>query len=394
MPPASASSGKVRMSPDDWQDREGAAARRNAERSKKLQEALSSLEDKACPWPDAPGPPTSSGSDTETDDEENAGPFQPPRRRARAPRDEFRHDLASRAIKHFEAELILKCSEAASRLMDLADRQLAWTMAAHPPERVNGRRVQRPTPPYEWTFTFMRWLSDLCAALPPDIALSRYIKPVLDIADDDACLDLLDTFVDAFICRQIHDAETLTPGVVANFQAIADRVAAADWRWDATRVNGNLTRQKHAVLKALFLVNVERADGARRFANRDWKDIAIMLPALANLIRSVASVTGALGYFLELAERSIDHYPAESLAETLVQFLEAQGRKPAALRSLSAPERIAALVQTLAAREHPLIEQLRSKLLKVLDLLVELGDRRSAALLGSELFKTVRRLSA
>jgi hypothetical protein len=142
----------------------------------------------------------------------------------------------------------------------------------------------------------------------------------------------------------------------------------------------------------LFLVNVERADGARRFANRDWKDIAIMLPALANLIRSVASVTGALGYFLELAERSIDHYPAESLADTLVQFLEAQGRKPAALRSLSATERIAALIQTLAAREHPLTEQLRSKLLKVLDLLVELGDRRSAALLGSELFKTVRRV--
>ena len=383
-----------KMSPDDWQDREGAAARRNAERTKKLQEALSSLEDKACPWPDAPGPPRSSGSDAETNDEEDAGPFQPPRRRARVPRDEFRHDLASRAIKHFQAELILRSSAAASRLMGLADRQLAWTIAAHPPERLNGQRVQRPTPPYEWTFTFMRWLSELCAALPPDVALSRYIKPVLEITDDDACLELLDTFVDAFICRQIHDAETLTLGVVANFQAIADRVAAADWRWDATRVNGNLTRQKHAVLKALFLVNVERADGARRFANRDWKDIAIMLPALANLIRCVASVTGALGYFLELAERSIDHYPAESLADRLIQFLEAQGRKPAALRSLSATERIAALIQTLAAREHPLTEQLRSKLLKVLDLLVELGDRRSAALLGSELFKTVRRVSA
>jgi hypothetical protein len=75
-------------------------------------------------------------------------------------------------------------------------------------------------------------------------------------------------------------------------------------------------------------------------------------------------------------------------------FLVAQSNKPAALRSISAPERMAALVQTLATREHPLPEQLRAKLLKLLDLLVELGDRRSAALLGSEWFKTVRRSPA
>lgn len=197
--------------------------------------------------------------------------------------------------------------------------------------------------------------------------------------------------MDAFVCRQIHDADALSEGVLANLKAIADRVSTADWRWDARRVNGNLTRQKHTVLKAVFLVNVERADGARRFANRDWSDIPAVLPALAKLLQSIAGVTGALEYFLELAERSIDHYPAEALADTITEFLLAHGNRPAALRSISAPERMAGIVQTLAAREHPLSEQLRGKLLKVLDLLVELGDRRSAALLGSEWFKTARR---
>ena len=72
---------------------------------------------------------------------------------------------------------------------------------------------------------------------------------------------VLKILCDAFVCRQIHDADTLSTGILENLKAISDRVAAADWRWDATRVNGNLTREKHDILKALFFVNVERADG-------------------------------------------------------------------------------------------------------------------------------------
>ena len=208
-----------------------------------------------------------------------------------------------------------------------------------------------------------------------------------------ACFELLDPFVDHFVCRQIHDAEKLSPGTLVIVNAIADRVAVADWRWDASRVNGNLTRQKHTILKALFLVNVAHAAGARRFANGDWSEIAVVIPSLDKLFQSIASVTGGLLYFLKLAERSIDHYPANALADTLTNFLVAQENKPAALRSISAPEQMA-LVQTIATREHPLSESLRAKLLKLLDMLVELGDRRSAALLGSEWFKTVRRVSA
>src|SRR5207244_12089281 len=79
-----------------------------------------------------------------------------------------------------------------------------------------------------------------------DVALVRFIKPILAIEDDDVCFELLEPFVDPFACRQIHDAETLSVDILENFRVIADRVGAADWRWDAGRVNGNLTRQKHA----------------------------------------------------------------------------------------------------------------------------------------------------
>jgi hypothetical protein len=143
----------------------------------------------------------------------------------------------------------------------------------------------------------------------------------------------------------------------------------------------------------LFLVNVAQAPGARRFANGNWWEIGVVIPTLDKLLESIAGVTGGLRYFLNLAERSIDHYPADALADTLTRFVLAQEEKPAALRSISGPERMAGIVQTPASREQPLSESLRANLLALLNMLVELGDRRSAALLGSEWFKTARRIS-
>jgi hypothetical protein len=54
------------------------------------------------------------------------------------------------------------------------------------------------------------------------------------------------------------------------------------------------------------------------------------------------------------------------------------------------PAAIAALVQAHADRQHPLPASLAHMLLQVLDALVDLGDRRSAALQQSESFRGVR----
>ena len=54
------------------------------------------------------------------------------------------------------------------------------------------------------------------------------------------------------------------------------------------------------------------------------------------------------------------------------------------------PARIAGLVQHFASREAPMPPQLGQKLLRVLDLLVDMGDRRSAALQLSEAFREIK----
>lgn len=54
------------------------------------------------------------------------------------------------------------------------------------------------------------------------------------------------------------------------------------------------------------------------------------------------------------------------------------------------PARIASLVQHFADRDTPMAPKLGQKLLRILDLLVDMGDRRSAALQLSESFREIK----
>jgi hypothetical protein len=56
----------------------------------------------------------------------------------------------------------------------------------------------------------------------------------------------------------------------------------------------------------------------------------------------------------------------------------------------SIPTRIAGLVQDFADRDAPMPLHLAQKFLRILDLLVDMGDRRSAALQLGEAFREIR----
>lgn len=88
-------------------------------------------------------------------------------------------------------------------------------------------------------------------------------------------------------------------------------------------------------------------------------------------------------------ERSGAAYPSDTFADQgLAQIVD--GRLPSGWKGSLIPAAIAALVQVHADRRHPLPAALARKLLQVLDPLVGLGDRRSAALQQSESFRGSR----
>ena len=83
-------------------------------------------------------------------------------------------------------------------------------------------------------------------------------------------------------------------------------------------------------------------------------------------------------------------YPADAFVSQVMQLLENQADTPVGWRKSTVPARIAALVHAFAERTQPLPVELAQRMLRILDRLVDMGDRRSAALQQSEIFKAVR----
>jgi hypothetical protein len=113
------------------------------------------------------------------------------------------------------------------------------------------------------------------------------------------------------------------------------------------------------------------------------------MPLIDRMLRGAGWHPYVARQFATLCERSGAAYPADTFADqVLAQTVD--GHLPSGWKGTSLPARIAALVQAHADRLHPLSAPLARKLLQVLDALVDLGDRRSAALQQSEAFRGVR----
>jgi hypothetical protein len=104
----------------------------------------------------------------------------------------------------------------------------------------------------------------------------------------------------------------------------------------------------------------------------------------------VGDVPHVIGSFLTLCENAVEHYPPSVFIDQIGQILSKQPGVPVGWYGTTIPSRIAALVHAFAERSQPLPAQLAQDMLLVLDRLVDMGDRRSAALQTSEIFRNVR----
>lgn len=95
-------------------------------------------------------------------------------------------------------------------------------------------------------------------------------------------------------------------------------------------------------------------------------------------------------YYLTLCEKAIKHYPVEKFADQALSILINYSSSLGCWRSTTIPARIASLVQSFSDSNQPLDMPLAQKLLRILDILVDMGDRRSAALQNSEVFRNIR----
>jgi hypothetical protein len=271
-------------------------------------------------------------------------------------------------------------------LLDLAK----WTSESNMPSwQTKKRRADKRTDLFEWN----RSLGDLLARVAPfvslDAARSAFIKPFL--ADDEEALSVLASFVDSVVRRHIFDAPTIPENAIPLLDDCVSRVLRdGSFRpksWHAGEVHGY---EMPELIAALLFVNVENAPGAARYVNGDWSQIDTVLPIIDRMVRNVGWSSYVMGKFLDLSERAGRTYPISEIGPQANAALAAIGNAEEGWAGTTLPARMAGIVQRQADWNFPLKLSDAKELLKVLDALIDLGDRRSAALEQTEAFRGIQ----
>lgn len=276
--------------------------------------------------------------------------------------------------------------------VDALEAFVDWTLdTINPAWRIQRRRGRERGDEnlYEWEDQLGRMVASVAPHLPADETLQRLLRPII-AQPDEIAMRLLTPFTVSLVCGEILDAPEVRDDTLHLLQAVLER----------TLENGDLRRSPYndgrmggfdlpRLVKSLLFVIVEDAPGATRFANGLWDDLGKVMPLVDRMVRAAGWHPHVAHQFVTLCERSGAAYPADTFADqVLAQIVD--GRLPAGWKGPVVPAAIAALVQAHADRQHPLPAVLARKLLQVLDALVDLGDRRSAALQQSESFRGVR----
>jgi hypothetical protein len=271
-------------------------------------------------------------------------------------------------------------------LLDL----IKWTTESLMPSwRTKKHSDSKRTDLFDWN----RSLGDLLARATPfvglDVARNAFIKPFL--VDDDEALSVLACFADMSVRRHILDAATIPESVIPLLDDCVSRVlqdrSFKPKGWRAGEVHGYAMPD---LIKALLFVNVENAPAAARYVNGDWSQIGIILPIVDRMVRNVGWSSYVMGRFLELCERAGRAYPISKIGPQANAALGAIGNAGDGLTGTMLPARMAGVVQRQADWNFPLKLPDAQELLKVLDALIDLGDRRSAALEQTEAFRGIQ----
>ena len=241
----------------------------------------------------------------------------------------------------------------------------------------------------QWT----RLLGDLLARAAPYYETEMVRKELLApfLTDDENGLRVLAPFADRTTIRHVLDAQTIPSNTFALLNDCVARVVH-DRVFDpvgyrAGEVHSSDLRE---LIRALLCVAVEKADGAARFANGDWAQIRLIMPLVTRLVTAVGWSSFVMDQFLTLCERAGAAYPLDAFAEQVNAVLASIENTKGSWAGTLLPARIAGVVQCLVDAHFPLQADQARELLKVLDALIDLGDRRSAALEQTEAFRGIQ----
>lgn len=299
-------------------------------------------------------------------------------------------DSAAKIIKQIPLDRIMRDPKRKEQLLRFVDGLFGWTLSQlSPPIEGKNRGYQRGQPQLiEWNDLLSRLLVDLTTYLDLQEIQGRYLH-VFFKQDDSICLLFLSPFVSLYTVIKIIDAKEIDEKVLPVLEFCLNRFldfeAVRNPHARTYRLNENDVNE---LVRDFLFVKITGANGSVRFANGNWDDLPLFMPIIDRLVRSTFDSNILVSTLLTLCERSGSEYPVQSFVDQVLLFVNTDDS--VFWQDTMIPLRIAGRIQQYADWNHPLNTALAQKMLRILDRLVDLGDRRSAALQISEAFRDIR----
>lgn len=307
-----------------------------------------------------------------------------------APEPSFEPSILKNVMRHIPFEAWMGSEKYRPFAEKFVLELVAWSIASIlPPWRDDKKRNDRRTDLFEW----LHMLADLIARVAPmfdaAVAKEKLVTPFL--VDDEEALSVLARFADRTICRYVMDAKDIPANTLPLLQLCATRVIT-DRTFEPGGYRGGKIygHELPELIRALLLVAVGNAPAAERFANGDYSQIGVVMPIIDEIVSKAGWSTFVMQNYLTLCERAGTQFPVKDFARQANAALALIGHSEDKWTGTWLPARLAGVVQKLADHNFPLQQDDALDLLKVLDALIDLGDRRSAALEQTEAFKGVQ----
>lgn len=354
-------------------------------------------------WPDLPPVPpawvkievatTADGDDVRDSnigDDDGTDDVAASQHQWRQPDTVFDWNLAAPVLAALPVDAIAAHVQSRERFLRFTEEMLSWvSQQIAPPWKKRGRRERSQR---------VGKLGDEVARLFARLAVSFdtreieriFLAPVFGL-ENEPSYELLGPFIDHYVCLAVYDTPIMPANVLDILQLCTGQVLK-DRTFDPTSHHAG---EMHGyrlpyIMRALLLVSADNAPGAARFANGDWSELPAIMPVIDRIVNAAGWASGIMSDYLTMVERARGVYPTETFADQILMSFSRGRESLKGWRSSYLAARIAGLVQSLAFRDSPLSLDVARKLLCILDILVDMGDRRSAALQISEPFRGVR----
>lgn len=306
---------------------------------------------------------------------------------------ELNWTLMTKVLKAIPVATVLADEVRKEPFLFWCEELVRWTVDRLSPHwaRESGETTlgNRSTELFEWRADLYQFLAQVSVHLDPQDTYRRFIAPAA-VTDDETFGSLLASFVWIHTCK-VMDEPMVPKNSLEIIQLIVPCMLqhkgwASTRRDDGSLYDHDLSR----MVRSVFFVDVEKAMGAARFANANWQEVLLVVPLFEPIIIAAGSNRTVAEAYVTLCERAFGSLPLDTFIRHIPYVVRSRTGLPSGWRGTNLPARLADLIQRYSESVESMSPECARILLRALDCLVDMGDRRAAAVQCSEAFKEVR----